>query len=163
MIKKNVANESKSYLRQTKEVRHCVKYKSQSSREKKRHKHFVIMETLTVTVDKEFGSAMGALFHQIITDMKVNNIYLFKKLFFSCVVDISIVKECNGGKKSTHKVLWKKEKWWPALCRGSLGTWSSFSLYVLFSVCVCVYIQRRRHHGGSGWGVGSKLPVRQMF
>ncbi|KAI9561377.1 hypothetical protein GHT06_012334 [Daphnia sinensis] len=29
------------------------------------------METLTVTVDKEFGSAMGALFHQIITDMKV--------------------------------------------------------------------------------------------
>ena len=29
-----MANESKSYLRQTKEVRHCVKYKSQSSREK---------------------------------------------------------------------------------------------------------------------------------
>jgi hypothetical protein len=56
------------------------------------------------------------------------------------VVDIYIVKECNGGKKSTHKVLWKKEKWWPALCRGSLGTWSSFSLYVLFSVCVCVCV-----------------------
>lgn len=32
------------------------------------------METLTV--DKEFGSAMGALFHQIITDMKVKNVLL---------------------------------------------------------------------------------------
>jgi len=39
-------------------------------REKKGKETF-IMETLTVTVDKEFGSAMGALFHQIITDMKV--------------------------------------------------------------------------------------------
>lgn len=29
------------------------------------------------TTDKEFGGAMGALFHQIITDMKVFNSNLF--------------------------------------------------------------------------------------
>ena len=45
------------------------------------------METLTVTVDKEFGSAMGALFHQIITDMNVNNIFV-KKVVFQCVWSI---------------------------------------------------------------------------
>lgn len=29
----------------------------------------------TTVVDREFGSAMGALFHQIITDMKVRMSY----------------------------------------------------------------------------------------
>jgi hypothetical protein len=42
--------------------------------EKKKKRTTFIMETLTV--DKEFGSAMGALFHQIITDMKVKNVLL---------------------------------------------------------------------------------------
>lgn len=45
------------------------------------------METLTVTVDKEFGSAMGALFHQIITDMKVTCLlFTLKLVSFNSIV-----------------------------------------------------------------------------
>ena len=57
------------------------------------------------TTDKEFGGAMGALFHQIITDMKVFNSNLFCA---SCVYERERVCRCgrsnsNGiGVKTVH-------------------------------------------------------------
>ena len=54
------------------------------------------METLTVTVDKEFGSAMGALFHQIITDMKVNNIFVKKSTFTEAGLIENAAQACSS-------------------------------------------------------------------
>ncbi len=89
--------------------------KSQFENRKGKGEETFIMETLTV--DKEFGSAMGALFHQIITDMKVKKKNVL--FFFMCGRYYTIVT----GRKRKKKMVgppscWYIQQRWLCVCAG---------------------------------------------